>query len=232
VRALLPEPIADLPDDGLAHRWDFPGSLPWIRGSMVATLDGAVAGADGTSRSIASPTDARVFSLLRSDADVVLVGAGTLRDEDYRPSRLPLAVVSRSGTLPRTLKLFRERTQDTPRSLLLTTATGAADAQAAVGDLIDVVACGDSAVDLARVRQVLAERGLVRIHCEGGPTLLSDLAAAGLLDELVLSVVPTLLGAPPQQHILTVSGGLGLRMRLTQVLEEDGTVLLRAVRAA
>lgn len=199
---------------------------------MVATLDGAVTGPDGTSRSIASATDARVFSLLRADADVVLVGAGTLRDEDYRPSRLPLAVVSRSGDLPRTLRLFRERTEDTPRSLLLTTQPGAVAAQAAIGDLIDVVECGVDDVDLDRVKNVLVERGLVRIHCEGGPSLLSDLAAAHLLDELVLSVVPTLLGAEPQRHIVSVPGGLDQRLRLTQVLEEDGTILLRAVRPA
>lgn len=231
MRALLPEPIADIPDAALAHRWDFPATLPWIRGSMVATLDGAVTGPDGTSRSIASATDARVFSLLRADADVVLVGAGTLRDEDYRPSRLPLAVVSRSGELPRTLKLFRQRTDETPRSVLLTTQAAAEAAGAAIGDLIDVVPCGDDTVDLSRVKRVLVERGLVRIHCEGGPSLLSDFAATGLLDELVLSVVPTLLGAAPPRHIVSVPGGLDQRLRFIQVLEEQGTVLLRAVRA-
>jgi riboflavin biosynthesis pyrimidine reductase len=232
VRALLPAPETGLADAELAARWEFPDTLPWIRGSMVATLDGAVTGHDGTSRSIASPTDARVFSFLRSSADVILVGAGTLRDEDYRPSRLPLAIVSRSGTLPRTLKLFRERTDTTPRSLLLTTQGGAEPASAELGDLLDVVPCGFGQVDLGEARAALVARGLTRIHCEGGPALLSALAEANLLDELLLSVVPTLLGASPDRHILSVPGGLGWRMRITQVLEEEGTVLLRAVRSA
>lgn len=231
MRALLPATMADLPAGELPSRWEFPATLPWIRGSMVATLDGAVTGPDGTSRSIASPADARVFSCLRAAADVILVGAGTLRDEDYRPSRLPLAIVSRSGVLPRTLKLFSERSTTTPRSMLLTTQDAAATAGADLGDRLDVVACGSATVDLLQVRAALAERGLARIHCEGGPALLSALAEASLLDELLLSVVPTLLGASPERHILSVPGGLGWRMQFTQVLEEDGTVLLRAVRA-
>lgn len=231
MRALLPDTTADIADAELPGRWAFPATLPWIRGSMVATLDGAVAGPDGTSRSIASPADARVFSCLRAAADVILVGAGTLRDEDYRPSRLPLAIVSRSGVLPRTLKLFGERSTTTPRSVLFTTQASVTSADADLGDLLDVVACGDEEVDLHQVRVALVERRLTRIHCEGGPALLSALAEASLLDEVLLSVVPTLLGASPERHILSVPGGLGWRMRFTQVLEEDGTVLLRAVRA-
>jgi len=79
---------------------------------------------------------------------------------------------------------------------------------------------------------LLHDRGLGRILCEGGPTLLGALAVAGLLDELLLTVSPILLGGGPSEHILAVPGGLSpaLRLRPVDVLEEDGSVFIRARR--
>ena len=78
----------------------------------------------------------------------------------------------------------------------------------------------------------LVDRGLERIHCEGGPRLLGDLAREGLLDELLLTATPILHGGQAGDHIMTVDGGLipGMRLETTQVLEEDGSVFIRASR--
>src|SRR5665648_1069207 len=62
---------------------------PWLRANMIATLDGAATGADHRSGSINDPADLRVFRALRALADVVLVGAGTVRAEGYRAPRPP-----------------------------------------------------------------------------------------------------------------------------------------------
>jgi riboflavin biosynthesis pyrimidine reductase len=232
VRRLQPGPIASVPDDDLAGLYEFPDHRPWVRANFVMTLDGVIRGTDGTSRSIASAADRKAFSRQRLAADVLLVGAGTLRDEDYNPSRIPIAIVTSSLDLPPSLKLFSLRTADTPRTLVYTTEAAAGRVHTPLTDVADVVPCGPDAVDLHRVVSDLAERGLPRIHCEGGPRLLGDLIASDLVDELLITVVPTLHGGPATEHLLTIVGGLTppLRLRTTQVLEEDGTVLLRAVR--
>lgn len=233
MRRLHPGPIVEIADDELADAYAFPDARSWIRVNFVSTLDGVIRGTDGTSRSIASPADQRAFSQLRRAADVVLVGAGTLRDEDYHPARLPLAVVTATGNLPVSLRLFTLRTADTPRTLVLTTKLGAASIDRAWLPVAEVIECGEDGVDLPTAMAALIDRGLRRIHCEGGPRLLGDLAAAGLLDELLLTVVPVLHGGGPAEHLLTVAGGLDpdLRLQVTQVLEEDGSVFIRASRA-
>src|SRR3954468_23522249 len=60
---------------------------PWIRTNFVSTLDGAAYAGDGTSGSLGGPADKQVFALLRSLADVIIVGAGTARTEGYQPVR-------------------------------------------------------------------------------------------------------------------------------------------------
>ncbi len=214
--------------------YEFPDVSPWVRGSFVTTLDGVIRGQDGTSRSIATAADQRIFSILRSAADVVLVGAGTIRDENYRPSQRPIAIVSASADLPLSLRLFTDRTDESPRTLVLTTAIAIESSSADLRDAADLIDCGHDRVDLRLAVDALTERGLIRIHCEGGPRLLGDLAAAGLLDEVLLTVTPTLQGGTPPEHLLDLPGGLlpAMRMRTTQVLEEDGSVFIRAQREA
>lgn len=232
MRRLLPTPIEEVPDDVLPSLFAFAGTSRWVRGSMVASLDGAVRGRDGSSRSIASEADRRVFSLLRRDCDVILVGAGTVRDERYRPSIHPIAVVTRTLDLPADLPLFTQRDEHTPRTLALTTARAAEQLSAHHADVLDVIVCGEVDVDLHVAIDALAQIGLRRIHCEGGPRLLTSLATADLLDELLLTVSPLLVGTPDGDHIVSVDHGLEppIHLTTTQVLEEDGTVFLRSGR--
>jgi riboflavin biosynthesis pyrimidine reductase len=99
-------------------------------------------------------------------------------------------------------------------------------------DVCDVVGCGSDEVDLAQGIRSLAERGLGRIHCEGGPSLLADLAKSDLLDEIALSLSPKLAGAPSREHLLPIPGGLQSprRWNLLHAFEEDGTTFLRVGR--
>lgn len=233
MRRLLPSPSVELSDDEVRAAYGFPVGRPWLRGSMVSTLDGVMRGAGGTSRSIASEADKRVFSKLRAAAEVVLVGAGTVRDEDYHPSTTPIAIVSATLHLSMTLRLFAMRTSETARPLILTSASALSRAPSQLLAVADVAACGDDEVDLGIMLETMHQRGFQRIHCEGGPRLLGDLAAAELLDELLLTLTPTLHGGGATEHIMSVPGGLipALRLTTTQVLEEDGSVFIRAQRA-
>lgn len=207
----------------------YPATLPWVRANMVTTLDGAIRGSDGLAKSITTPPDQRVFNAARRACDVILVGAGTVRAEDYRPSSRTLAVVTRRLDLPLTLRMFADATDASPRPIVLTTDEAAGSAPAELLTVADVVGCGDDRVDLHRVLDALVARGLTRILCEGGPALLSDLLALGLVDELLLTLSPTFVGAASDEHVVHLPGGLDPVLRLTpvEVLEEDGTVLLR-----
>ena len=206
---------------------EFPADRPWVRAVMASTLDGVMRGPDGGSRSISTPADQRWFSRLRRQPDAILVGAQTIRSEDYRPSRTVVAIVSRSLDLPPTLRMFTERTDEHPRPIVLTSDDAALDPPTHLRDLTDVIGCGDGTVDLARAVDVLIERGLLRIQCEGGPRLLGDLVAADLLDELLLTLTPTLLGGGPGEHILNIPGGLDRRGRIVRTQDDGGTVLLQ-----
>ena len=231
MRRLLPAPESGpLTDDDLVAAYQFPERRPWVRANFVTTLDGVIRGGDGLSGSISSDADQRVFRVARRTADVVLAGAGTVRAEDYRPSKIPLAIVTGALDLPSTLRLFADATDAHVTPLAITTDEAAATAPDELRARVEVIACGSGHVDLGRMVELLAERGLPRIHCEGGPHLLGSLLRAGLLDELLQTIVPVLRGGGPGEHLLDIPAGLDpmVRLRTSQVLEEDGSVFLRA----
>jgi len=208
------------PDVPLGELYAAP-SEPWLRLNMVATVDGAATGTDETSRSINNEPDQEVFRLLRAQAEVIVVGAGTLRVEGYSRNRLPIVAVSRSGSVPPTLR------DSEPGQVLLATrsqAPGLAEARDLLGDE-HVLVLGSHRVDLARLREALVERGFRRILCEGGPHLLRDLLDEGVVDEVCVTTVPRITaGLHPR-----ISNGppVDVPLRLHTLLEQEGTLLAR-----
>ncbi|NGO15154.1 pyrimidine reductase family protein [Streptomyces sp. HC44] len=218
------------------------GREPWLRANMISTLDGA-AQHDGHSEPISSAADMRIFGTLRGLADVVVVGAETVRQEGYRPARAredfaalreaagqgpapAIAVVSAGLDLDFALPLF---TSPLVPTLLLTGAAAAPDRIAAAEKAgVQVVIAGDGmGVDPARAVRALGERGLHRLLTEGGPRLLGQLVAAGVLDELCLTVSPMLTAGDAQR----IAGGprvaVPKRFELTSLLEEAGFLFSR-----
>ncbi|WP_267242232.1 pyrimidine reductase family protein [Streptomyces sp. PR69] len=214
----------------------------WLRANMVSSLDGA-AQHDGRSQPISSAADMRIFGTLRGLADVIVVGAETVRQEGYRPARArdafaerraaagqapapAIAVVSASLDLDFSLPLFTE--PKTP-TLVLTGAAAPRDRLRAARDAgVETVIAGDGpGADPARVVSALAERSLVRLLTEGGPRLLGQFIAAGVLDELCLTVSPMLTAGDAQR----IAGGPSLavpeRFALASVLEEAGFLFTR-----
>ncbi len=196
----------------------------WVRCNMVMTQDGAAVGSDGRSATIATPIDKQVFGALRRDCDVILVGAGTARAEGYRPSVVPIALVSRTLAVPHDLPLFAQHTPDSPPTFLLTTEKAIDAAPEWMHTSAELISCGAEEVDLALALKALHLRGLTRVHSEGGPALLTSLIQARLLDELLLTITPMIQGATK-----SLIGALDAPVKgaFSQVLVEDGTVLLR-----
>ncbi|MBT2502025.1 pyrimidine reductase family protein [Curtobacterium sp. ISL-83] len=243
--SVLPASIADLSDDALLDLYVDGADAPWLRVNFVATLDGS-ATAGEVSGSLGGADDLRVFDLLRRLSDVVLVAAGTVRDEGYGPMFLHdedvawrrahgrsdhpvFAIVSGSLALDPASRVF---TEAPVRPVVLTSASAAGSARgSALAAVAEVVACGTDAVDVSLVRDALVARGLGRIHCEGGPSFLGALVAADLVDELALTIDPSLEGGAGPRIATGASSALR-RMRPAHVLlGADGVLLTRYVRA-
>ncbi len=203
MRRLLPTAVPASQVDAYADL--VPPDGRWVVLGMVGALDGG-ATVDGRSEALGGEGDLAGFRALRSLVDVVLVGAGTVRAEGYGPARPraverrrargqadtpTIAVVTGSGDLDPDARLFRDP-GTTP--LVLTTTGGAATARERLGARAEVLEAGDERVDLARSLDLLAARGLERVAAEGGPGLAAQLLAAGLVDELLLTLAPTLVG--------------------------------------
>ena len=216
-----------------------PAQRPWVLSNFVAGIDGAIT-VDGRVNGLSSPEDQVVFRLLRSLADVVLVGAGTFRAERYPPLRLPaelraerqardqaatpaLAVVSRS------LQLDWERPAFTAaerRPLVITTASADLRTRERAAEVADVVVAGDEHVDVTLALQELRERGHHTVLCEGGAALLAELLHAGLLDELCLTLAP-LVGGDPSRIVADTPRPELTRFELAQLATAGDEIYLR-----
>ncbi|MDF3298480.1 pyrimidine reductase family protein [Streptomyces tropicalis] len=218
------------------------GRVPWLRANMVSTLDGA-AQHDGRSQPLSCAADMRIFGTLRALADVVVVGAETARREEYRPARArrefaaaraaagqgpapAIAVVSAGLDLDFSLPLF---TSPAVRTLVLTGAAAPAGRVAAAERAgAAVVVAGDGGgVDPARAVRALAGLGHTRLLTEGGPRLLGQFVAAGVLDELCLTLAPMLTAGDAQRIAGGPSVEVPRRFALASLLEEDGFLFSR-----
>lgn len=236
----------ELADGELPRLYDYPDGT-WVRANFITSIDGG-ATADGSSGTMGGPGDRLVFNMLRELADVIVVGAGTVRIEGYSGVHLsiperqrrqargqsevpPLAIVTRAGGLDREMAVFT-RTEVAP--LVLTCTATVAETRRRVGDRGEVVDCsGDDPgkVDEAALLATLAARGMRRILTEGGPMLLDSLIQRDMLDELCLTIAPYIVGGLARR-IATGPGHLLTRMRCAHILTDDaGYLYTRYVRA-
>jgi riboflavin biosynthesis pyrimidine reductase len=222
-----------------------------IRANIVLTLDGGAA-FNGKTRPISDDTDLWLLNQLRGYADVLVVGSGTVRAERYGPVRLtdeqrehragaryadtppPIAVVSARAALDRDLPVFA----GTGTRPLLITAEKSREQAEALADLADVVIAGNDRVDPVLLLAALADRGLRRVLCEGGPTLLATFIERDLVDDMCLSLAPRFAGPQPVDAVgrpgqpLASAGALSrpTTLSLRHVLTNDGMLYIRYTR--
>lgn len=227
-------------DEDLLRLYAYPPG-PWVRANFVASIDGAAA-VGGLSGGLGTPSDKRVFGLLRELADVVLVGAGTARAEGYRGARLPaparerrrvagqgpvppVAVVSARAALDPAGPLF---TDTAVAPIVLTRASaprGAREGLRAAG--ARVLEVGEDPGELVAALHGL---GLRRVLCEGGPSLLGQLAQADVVDEVCLTTAPVLALGPAPRITGGGPGAVVPMRRAHTVVAGDGAVFTRWVR--
>jgi riboflavin biosynthesis pyrimidine reductase len=206
-----PTMTGDISDDLLVelYRHQLPQTSAVVRTNFISSLDGSVQGPNGRSGSMSTPSDRHVFALQRALADVILVGAGTVRNEGYRAVDLApwqrdiraaeglspypaLAVVSASLDLDPRIA--------TPSSgpggpvLIVTAARKDRDLDRFRAADISVIEQDHELIDLEETLAWLSDHQLRRVLCEGGPRLHRDLLAGGLVDELSLTLAPVVVG--------------------------------------
>ncbi len=240
VGATIADPLAPYAQ---AHRTR-PGGGCWVMANMVGGLDGSAA-IGGRVAALSTEPDAALFRLIRALADVVLVGAETVRRERYRSIRLPgeqaaarqaagrpaaprLAVVTRSLDLDWSGDAFAGALAES-RPLVITCQAADARRVQRAREVADVVIAGGDRVDPDLAVRRLAELGHRVVLCEGGPTLLGELVAAGRLDELCLTIAP-LMGGDPLPVAVSPPGAPLRHFALRHVLRDGDTLFLRYER--
>ncbi|EFQ83831.1 riboflavin biosynthesis protein RibD C-terminal domain protein [Aeromicrobium marinum DSM 15272] len=208
---------------------------PWVRMNFVASVDGSATGADHRSGDLGGEPDRAVYLHLRSVCDVVLVGAGTARDEDYGPVRLDADQQQRrtaAGQRPVPVLALVTRRPDLPDALrrdgvvVVTTARAAADLD--LGP-VEVIGHGDDEIDWTAVLEEFGRRGWNRVLGEGGPSLFASLTELDLVDELCLTVAPTLT-AGDGPRITHGDAAVDRPLTLAHAEVDDGVLLTRWLR--
>jgi 5-amino-6-(5-phosphoribosylamino)uracil reductase len=218
-----------------------PPDRPYVVCNFVASADGK-ATASGRTALLGGPGDREMFHLLRTQVDAVLAGTGTLRVERYgaltreprfaeirvaegRPAQPLGVVISRSGHVPFDIPLFAGAESRVavyaPSGLVVPPSS----AQVTVHELPPG---GD---DLAGVlRSLRQDHGIRSLLCEGGPALFTALLDHNLVDELFLTVAPTIVGGN-ELGITDKPLGHLIQLRLVRALEHESTLFLRYARA-
>jgi 5-amino-6-(5-phosphoribosylamino)uracil reductase len=216
-----------------------PPERPYMVLNMVSTADGKAA-VEGRTRAISSETDRAIFHNLRTQADAVMAGAGTVRIEGYGPvvkndelrakrereglNPDALAVIVSGGlNLPVDVPLL----QDPDSRVVILTHSG--DELSGVRANVSYLRSDGGPFDLRPLMERLrSEHGVRSVLCEGGPTLNASLLPYGLVDELFLTISPSLAGGA---DALTIVAGAPLPeligLELVWALEDEGELYLR-----
>ena len=240
MRMLLPDAGADV--DPAAVYADLPqcDDRPAVRLNMIVSVDGGTSW-NGVSGALGGAADKALFATLRSLADLILVASGTMRAEQYGPVVMPeaaqrarrergqqpvpaIAVVSSSCRFDWSSPFF---TAATSRPFVVTVASADADARAHASEVAEVIIAGDDTVDLTRAVGELGARGASNVLAEGGPTLNGELAQAGLLDELCVTLAPLLASGDAKRLIAGSALEQLARLEVHSICAADEYLFLR-----
>jgi riboflavin biosynthesis pyrimidine reductase len=239
ITSVLPDLAGALDDTAIGDHYSAGAVTQWLRVNFVSSVDGAVT-IEGKSGGLGGDADRRVFDLLRTLCDVVVVASGTVKTEGYGAMVLDeesvsvrvaaglapqpvFAIVSGSLDLDPASDIF---TKAPVRPLVITHSSAPLAANAALAKVADILVCGEGSVDPVAMVAAFAERGLMRIHCEGGPSLFGSLLAANVVDELCLTVSPLMAGGDSGR---IAKGELPepRAMSLAGILRSEDTLMLR-----
>jgi riboflavin biosynthesis pyrimidine reductase len=240
VRMLFPDPIADVDPRTVYADMPHDDHRPSVRLNMIVSVDGGTSW-NGLSGALGGPADKHLFGVLRSLADIVLVASGTMREEHYGPAVLgsqiqdarveqgqtpvpKIAVVSRACQFDWNTPFFTEAAE---RPIVITVSSAAEENRARAAEVAEVIVAGKDDVELPRAIAELGTRGAKHVLAEGGPTLNGELARAGLLDELCVTLSPLLASGDAKRIIAGSTLDKLEPLDLCSICEDDNYLFLR-----
>jgi riboflavin biosynthesis pyrimidine reductase len=232
------EPVDDLVDLYLGDRRRVEGR-PWVALNFISSADGGTA-IEGKSSRLGDEDDKAVFAALRAMPDIILVGATTVEAENYHPVTLDesrrqrrleaglteapvLAIVSGRLSFDPELRVFSDPEH---RPIVITGPEADPAKLALLGDAADVIILEE--VTAAGILKRLGAANV--ILCEGGPSLVGQFVAGGLVDELNLSIAPMLIGGASSRIARGPSADPPIDMRFDRGLLGERLVFLRYLR--
>ncbi|MEO5974011.1 MAG: dihydrofolate reductase family protein [Ilumatobacteraceae bacterium] len=195
-----------------------PDGRPWIGLCMVTSIDGSTV-VNGNSEALSGPADRDVLIGLRSFADVIVVGASTIRQEEYAKPSKPgqtIGVVTRSANLDLETDLFRSGAG----FLILPENTPVPNSA------VRCIRAGQDGVDLIAAMKQLSG---TFVQLEGGPTLNASMFAADLVDEINITISPLIAGGAGPRLTHGVPD-LHRQFEVAHVLHDDGFLFIRYIR--
>ena len=240
MRMLFPKPVAAVDPRSVYADVPHNDRRPSVRLNMVVSVDGGTSW-NGVSGALGGSADKALFAVLRSLADIVLVASGTMREEHYGPAVLgseiqdtrleqgqtpvpKIAVVSHTCQFDWNTPFF---TAAAERPIVITVSSAAEADRTRAAELAEVIIAGEDDVDLSRAIAELGSRGATSVLVEGGPTLNGELAQAGLLDELCVTLSPLLASGDAKRIIAGSALGRLQPLDLCSICEEDSYLFLR-----
>lgn len=184
---------------------------PHVILNAAITVDGKIATVGGDSR-ISCEEDLMRLHKLRAEVDAVMVGAGTVIADD--PSltvrrvkgKNPLRVVIDGGArIPLTAKVL---SRDVPTIIAVSGKANKEKLKELREKGAEVVVTGKTQVDLVKLLKLLKKRGVKKMLLEGGSTLNWNMLANGLVDEVIVSIAPRIVGGEKARSLV---GGQGFR---------------------
>lgn len=232
------EPVTDVLGRILAEDRGVP-DRPWVMLNMVTSIDGATTVEGGSTR-LSDDDDRQIFRVLRSIVDVILVGAGTVRAENYRPVRPDpdrvedrlarsqrdaprLVIVSGTLALDPGARVFSDPDH---RPAIITSDDADSDRVSSLSEVAEVV----TVPDLSGGSIVGALGGESLVLCEGGPTLNGSLVGGGLIDEVNWTIAPLLVSGDSKRMVDDEAVVPPTDMRLDRAWRGDRSLFLRYVR--
>ena len=237
---LFPGPVATVDPETVYADLPHNDLRPAVRLNMIVSVDGGTSW-NGVSGALGGSADKALFSVLRSLTDVVLVASATMRVEQYGPvvlgsksqdtrrergqAPIPrIAVVSRTCRFDWSTPFF---TAASERPIVFTVSSATEADRARAAKVAEVIIAGEEDVDLPRAIAELGSRGVESVLAEGGPTLNGELALAGLLDELCVTISPLLASGDAKRIIAGSTLDTLQPLDLRSICEEDDYLFLR-----
>lgn len=240
MRMLFPDPFEEVDPSTVYADVPHNDLRPAVRLNMIVSVDGGTSW-NGVSGALGGPADKALFGVLRSLADVILVASATMRGEQYGPVVLApevqdarrergqtlvpkIAVVSRTCQFDWSAPFF---TAATERPIVFTVSSASEANRTRAAEVAEVIVAGKNDVDLLSAVGELGSRGTESVLAEGGPTLNGELARAGLLDELCVTLSPLLASGDAKRIIAGSTLDALAPLSLRSICEEDDYLFLR-----